>query len=317
MNGNVEQLLREGLDRLTADADVPAGMAHRARAHRRRRKIVTRTALACGTAAAVAAAVIVVAGPGRTVPAPIQARTTAYVIWRMKNALAERKMVIRTEITFSPAFPSITQWTYHRNERSVQTGVLHVPGVPWAQGAVDWVDGTTIINGKLRYVEADYRHHEWYTTAQSLILPNGCPSHLDLAEFNDTNWATFVPQTLNCGALKVAGHAWIDGKRTIKITGSASDPYWWGRHGEGRGPLKVYATLYVNPSTYLPVRVIWSNWTHWRNGKPLHGIVREDIQALPPTPDNIARTSITIPKGFHRVPANTAPFGGPMTQFFG
>ena len=37
MNGNVEQLLREGLDRLTADADVPAGMAHRARAHRRRR----------------------------------------------------------------------------------------------------------------------------------------------------------------------------------------------------------------------------------------------------------------------------------------
>ena len=211
MNGNVEQLLREGLDRLTADADVPAGMAHRARAHRRRRKIVTRTALACGTAAAVAAAVIVVAGPGRTVPAPIQARTTAYVIWRMKNALAERKMVIRTEITFSPAFPSITQWTYHRNERSVQTGVLHVPGVPWAQGAVDWVDGTTVINGKLRYVEADYRHHEWYTTAQSLILPNGCPSHLDLAEFNDTNWATFVPQTLNCGALKVAGHAWIDG----------------------------------------------------------------------------------------------------------
>ena len=31
MNGNVEELLREGLDRLTAHADVPAGIAHRAR----------------------------------------------------------------------------------------------------------------------------------------------------------------------------------------------------------------------------------------------------------------------------------------------
>ena len=46
MNGNVEELLREGLDRLTAHADVPAGIAHRARVHRRRRKIATRTALA-------------------------------------------------------------------------------------------------------------------------------------------------------------------------------------------------------------------------------------------------------------------------------
>jgi hypothetical protein len=63
------------------------------------------------------------------------------------------------------------------------------------------------------------------------------------------------------------------------------------------------------------VRVIWSNWTHWRDGKPLHGTVREEIHALPPTPGNVAKATITIPAGFHKVPDVT--FGGPMTQFFG
>ena len=319
MNGNIEDLLREGLDRLTVDADVPAGIAGKARAHRRRRKIAARTALACGTAVVIAAAVLVAARPGRGAPTTVQARTTAYVIWRMKNAIAEKNMVIQTEYTFSPAFPSITQWTYHKNERSVQSGYLHVAGVPWAQGHVYWVDGTTIVNGKRTYIEADYRHHEWYRSPQFLVLPNGCQhSSLDLAEFNVTNWATFVPQTLSCGQLQVAGHAWINGKRVIKIIGSMTEPHWWSfahGKGEGRGALKVYATLYVDPSTYLPVRVIWSNWTHWRDGKPLHGTVTEEIRALPSTRSNVAKATITIPAGFRQVPDTR--FGGPMTQFFG
>jgi hypothetical protein len=314
MNGNVEELLREGLDRLTAGADVPAGMAGRARAHRRQRRIAVRAALACGTAAVVAAAVIIAAAPGRGLPAPIQARNTAYVIWRMKNAAAIRKMVIQTEFSFSPAFPPITEWTYHKNVRSVQAGVMHVPGVPWAQGPVDFVDGTTIIHGKLTYIEADYRHREWYAMPQSLILPNGCLSSLDLAEFNQTNWAKFVPQTLSCGVLKVAGTTWFDGKKVIKITGSATYPHWWSKGGTGRGPLKVYATMYVDPATYLPMLVIWNNWTHERNGKPLHGTVREQIRALTPTPANVAKANIAIPAGFREV--RGSPFGGPMTQFY-
>jgi hypothetical protein len=64
MNGDVEELLREGLDRLTAQVQVPSGLAGRARAHHRRRKIAARAALACGTAAVTAVAVIAVASPG-------------------------------------------------------------------------------------------------------------------------------------------------------------------------------------------------------------------------------------------------------------
>jgi hypothetical protein len=315
MSGNVEELLRDGLDRLTAGAGLPAGMVARVRARRRHRKIAARAALACGTAVAVAAAVIVAAGPGRGAPNPIQARTTADVIWRMKNAAAIKKMVIQTEFSFSPAFPAITQWTYHRNERSVQAGVVHWSGIPWAQGPVDFVDGTTVSSGRLTYIEADYRHHEWYVMPQSLILPNGCLSQLDLAEFNDTNWAKFVPQTLSCGVLKVAGTVRIGGKKYIKITGSATDPRYWPHGTAGHGPLRTYATMYVNPSTYLPALVIWSNWTRGRDGRPLHGTIREQIRALPPTPANVAKASITIPAGFRQV--HDWPFGGPLTQMVG
>ena len=64
MNGDVEELVREGLDRLTADVQVPAEMVARARTRVRRRKIAARAALACGTAAVTAAAVIAATGVG-------------------------------------------------------------------------------------------------------------------------------------------------------------------------------------------------------------------------------------------------------------
>jgi hypothetical protein len=76
MNGAMEDLLREGLDRLTAEVGVSAGIAGKARAHLRRRKIAVRAALAGGTAAVTAAAVVAATGqaraprdwPGRTPP---------------------------------------------------------------------------------------------------------------------------------------------------------------------------------------------------------------------------------------------------------
>ena len=102
MNGDIEQLVREGLDRLTAEVQVPAGVAGKAIAHRRHQRIVTRTALACGTAAVTVAAVIAATGPGRGAGTPVQARAAAYVIQRVENALAGTNMVIQTEYTFSP-----------------------------------------------------------------------------------------------------------------------------------------------------------------------------------------------------------------------
>ena len=46
MNVAVEDLLRDGLDRLTADVQVPPGVTGRARIHLRRKKIAARASLA-------------------------------------------------------------------------------------------------------------------------------------------------------------------------------------------------------------------------------------------------------------------------------
>jgi len=70
MNRAVEDLLREGLDRLTSDAQVPPGVTGKARTHLRRKKIAVRAALVGGAAAVATAAVVAATVPGRIDPGP-------------------------------------------------------------------------------------------------------------------------------------------------------------------------------------------------------------------------------------------------------
>ena len=66
MTSDLEELLHEGLDRLTADAKLPAGLVGRARLRNRQRRTAIRASVAAGTAlAAAAAAIIVTSGAGR------------------------------------------------------------------------------------------------------------------------------------------------------------------------------------------------------------------------------------------------------------
>jgi hypothetical protein len=319
MSTEVEELVRDGMRGLAAAAQIPAGLPRRARRRVRRRRLAAICAIV-GAAGISAAAVVAVAG---TAPASTtsRAQTTAYVlIGRVQNAvtnLAATNVVMRTETTFSPAFPAITQWNYRHEVRAVQSGVMHVAGVPWAQGQVSWAAGTAVIHGRPAYVQADYRHHEWYQTPGFLVVPDACAGGLDVAEFNSVNWPGYILQTLSCGKFTVAGHSWADGRRTIKITDSMTEPDWWAGlpHAEGRGALYVDATFYVDPATYLPVRVVWSNWSRDVRSGLLHGTVRQDFQVLQATPGNVAQATVTIPPGFRKVPG--ASFGGPMFQFVG
>jgi hypothetical protein len=320
MNGDIEQLVREGLDRLTAEVQIPAGVAGKVIAHRRHRRIVTRTALACGTAAVTVAAVIAATGPGRGAGTPVQARAAAYVIQRVENALAGTNMVIQTEYTFSPAFPKIMQWSYRGNVRLVQSGFMPpaaIQGLPWAHGQESWGVGTATINGKRAYVQVDYRRHEWYATSALGFAPNGCRNgQLNAEEGGPGNWASYIRQALSCGEFTIAGHAWINGTKTIKITGSMTEPdFWVSANGKAREPLHADATLYVDSATYLPVRVIWENSSQTPSGKYLHGTVRQDITLLPPTPRNVAKASVTVPAGFGTAPDGS--FGGPLFPYLG
>ena len=310
MNLDVEDLLRCGMERFTEEVQAPRGLTERIARARGRRRL---TAAAAGTSvAAVITAVAVIAGTGAASvapPAPAQARTAAYVIKRVENALAVKNMVVRTEYTFSPAFPAITQWNYRGNFRSVQSGFMWLKGSPWAQGQESWGVGTATIGGKRTSVQVDFRHHEWYSTPGFGFAPNGCSNGQVWAESGGpADWATYIRQALSCGEFKIAGQAEVNGEETIKITGSMKG------HWLGHSALFVDATLFVDPSTYLPVQVIWNNRSSSADGKSRSGVVREHIRVLPPTPRNVARTSVTVPAGFRKVPSGT--FGGPVFQFF-
>jgi hypothetical protein len=320
MNTDVEQLLREGMERLAAVTAAPVGLVGRARRRQRRRRLAMISAATGAAAAITAVAVVTVAGVGRPARTVSRAQTTAYVTGRVDNAvaaLATANLVLRTETTFSPAFPAITQWSYRQDFRAVQSGLMHGTGLPWAQGQVSFADGTATIGGKRVYVQADYRHHQWYLMPPFGVVPSACTSLLDLAEFNSVDWPGYVRRTLACGKFTVAGHAWVNGRKTLKITGSMTERAWWLRspHAASRGAMHVEATFYVDPSTYLPVRAMWINWTHAAGGRLLRGTVRQDFLLLPPTPRNIARATVTIPAGFRKV--QRFAFGGPVGRFFG
>jgi hypothetical protein len=320
MNGAVEDLLREGLDRLTADVQVPPGVTGRARSHLRHKKIAVRAALAGGAAAVTAAAVMAATIPGRDAAGPFNARTTAYVISRITSALATPNQVIQTETIFSAPYPPVMSWTYRNDMRVSQSGYIPpalVPDMPWAQGRVHWNVGTTRVHGRRIYAQIDYPHHWWANAGILGFSPNACTVHLDIVEFNSpAQWSAYVRQALACGLFKVAGHAQVSGVQAIKLVGSMTEWHFWSQlpHGEGRGPLRVDVTLYVNPRTYLPMLVIWNNRTHYRDGRPLDGTIRQEITALPATPGNVAQANVTIPSGFRKVPSST--FGGPVWPWF-
>jgi hypothetical protein len=313
MNGAVEEMLREGLDRLTAEVRVPAGVTGRARAQLRRKKIAVRAALAGGTAAVTAAAVVAAMAPGQGTQPVTTAHTTAYVLSRVESALAAPGKVVQTATSFSAAFPPVLAWNYRDDLRLTQSGYIAPsldPGMPWAQGRVNWGVGSTRIHGKQAYVQIDYRRHEWYRTSDLVYATIPCTAKLDIVEFNlPTNWAAYLRNALSCGVFTVGG------VKTIVLTGSmVIKDFWKGPHAEGRGPLRVDATLYVNPSTYIPALAIWHNRAHYRDGRPLDGTVRVNITLLPATPRNIAMANVPFPTGFRRVPRFT--FGGPVMPYF-
>src|SRR5262249_4187716 len=68
MNRAVEDLLREGLDRLTSDVRVPPGGTGKARTHLRRKKIAVRAALAGGAPPGATAGRRAPTVPGRAGP---------------------------------------------------------------------------------------------------------------------------------------------------------------------------------------------------------------------------------------------------------
>jgi hypothetical protein len=321
MNGDVEELLRESMDRSTADLRVPADMLARARTRVRHRRLAVRAALAFGTAAVTAAAVVAVTIPG-TGGGVTNAQTTAYVIKRVQNALAAENFVIQGRATGSSTFAihghpvrdnsglTAMSWTYGSRSRMLEfTGSDCGHALPNGDctnrgGSVPyWAQGTALVGGKLvsayvtyydhRYSLAPLGHYHLKPCSRTAALALGGPA------VTMPNWSAFIKAMLGCEAATVTGHARIGGMETTVISGSIDVPLPKGyARTVQEKRVRVRFTLYVDSATYLPVRAYGSTETY--GGAFGRNVVASvtDVRWLAPTPANVAKALVTVPPGY-------------------
>ena len=93
-------------------------------------------------------------------------------------------------------------------------------------------------------------------------------------------WPDFIRSQLACGGYTVAGKQALSGVDALRITGNSG-----------------HFTLWVNPVTYLPMRL------------EAGGLVQINFQWLRPTAANLAMLNMSIPASFHQVapPSHIGP----------
>jgi hypothetical protein len=170
MTTDIEDLLREGMERFTADLRAPAGLT-RDVAHRRRPRLAQRSAAGAAAAlavGAVAAVAVVVPGALRGATGK-QAVDTAYVVNRVDSALSAAepneiaRIAITAQRTAAPAGKTTTisaeEWSYGDQWRSVVN-------LPTGQPVYDEGAGSSSV-----YTVVSYLNKEWARQA-GLGRPN-------------------------------------------------------------------------------------------------------------------------------------------------
>ena len=323
MNTGFEELVRDSMEQFTEDLQVPADLAGQARrAHQRRRRLAGTAVVALGTAAVTAVAVIAAAAPR---PGGVtNAQTTAYVIKRVQQALAAENFVIQGQATSAMTVsvhgrrvtsdngPTMS-WSYGDRSRFVEfTGSScgHVPAsgnCTHAGGSELYLaNGTALIGGRLTGAYVTYFDHKYslYPVGQTGVKACSRSAQLGLGAPSVTmpDWPAFIKAMLGCGEATVTGHARIGGVETTVISGSIDVPLPKGYARTVREAReRVRYTLYVDSTTYLPVRAYGSDETYGGAGGPTVSASVTNVRWLPPTKANIAKALVTIPPGYTQV----------------
>lgn len=324
MSTDLQDLLREGLDRLTAGASVPDELVGRAEQHNRQRRIRIRAAIAAGTAVAAAATAVTVslaATGSQPGSAPVRTQTIADVATRTDQALtaavAQGKAIQLTRTSGRHISFGLTALG--------PQGALHSPSptqpLPGARAAViaqstmSWqyrnlflqegfsAGGRLVFvntNGPItlrsgRQVLGNYGaafpvHIRWRSVfhgvsvaAPALSCQNGLPSEYP-------SWRASIAKALSCGLFHLAGRQYVDGVDAMTLAGQP-------QYG-------IRETLWVNPATYLPVRLSATFFAGPGRGQQ----VVTDFRFLPPTRANLAalhaaQRRAPIPATFRLLPA--------------
>jgi hypothetical protein len=145
----------------------------------------------------------------------------------------------------------------------------------------------------------DYTKRTWWHGSLQLTLPAAgqaaCSSaYLPPPVGSTIDWAAAIRTALSCGHFQLAGHEQIGSADAIKLVSvKVNGPY--------------TATVWVDPSTYLPVRLSW-NWLDPRGQGP--GTLTGDFKWVDPTQDNLSALKVTVPAGFSRARSGGLPVPG-------
>ena len=323
MSRDIEELLRDGLDRLTAGASVPAGMAERARRARRRRR-AARGGVATGAAAAVAGTVamaVAVAGGGGLAtaggharpagaahPAVHHVQTVADIVHKASRALdtsnlimvsmgnytvvslehsasGHRRIVVMRDISYSYKNRTVG---YLFKGPNTFAGPKHVR-IAIATTMSSMKPGTMSSN---LWTEVDYYKHTWAqsTRREKAWPPQGtslaCSSRQKLSKPDATLRADLSTSPASIKAALACGGLVKAGTETI----------------QGVPAIRLTSTskltshtlvVDVSPDTFLPVRVQFGHQVYL-------------YRWLQPTAANLAKLTPHIPRGFRQTHENVA-----------
>jgi hypothetical protein len=320
LSTDIEDLLKDGLDRMTAGTRAPAGLARRVSQRHGRRRLAIGSTAAAGTAALSAAAVVAAtAGGGVTAggpqphhptavgvsrPTSAQVHTVADVIGRTERAISTRNLIMVTTSPSTKVYSlegkgpqekifklSEVSYSYRNLSRGVlttiaaagqQAGQLHME--------IGFVAGRQLPGHKRLYsrTTVNYGDRTWYREQEKLPagpapVSLGCDlrPYLSRPQAPQRTYISSSPASIRA-ALACGG---------LKITGH--------RPVNGAPAIELTGTrrlttfslkVDVSPSTYLPVRLKFGNLV-W------------NYRWLQPTAANLANLKVAAPAGYQRIAA--------------
>jgi len=280
MSTEIEDLVRDSMNDFTAALHVPAGLGARVYLRHRRRTIALRVT-AAGAAAAIAVGGLAAGGlaaPDRAgPPAAVTAYDAAYIVRQATKAMTQSqsdRVEFLQETFYSTgnrASGHLEAWIYQdRSSAWVYSADGRLELRSWTVTAHDTVTTTTV----------DYAARSWSRTAQPAIPlpPDNCPVRREA-----TGRPIPIQQLLACGPFIIAGHDDIGGVEAVKLT----------QTGHGARPWAT--TIWVDPSTYLAVRLTTSH-----HGERINQV---DFRWLAPAPGTVNKLGAPqIPARFRHVP---------------
>jgi hypothetical protein len=275
--------------------EEPAGR-RRSRGPRGRRLLSLGVVVAVAAAVGGLLAVLLPTSPVAMAPGGAgarQARETAYVVSRVRQALswsAQHNLVGYARTVYphgavlrlgassmsiqaagassSRTVGSVAEWWY---QGTGKTSAFTAAGQRVLEVA------NIAGRGEATVVAVNYRDATWWratiqATPSAAPVPRRCGG--PGVDIGAGGWPVFIRYELSCGGYTADGRQRIDGISAIKIT-----------QREG------LVALWVNPATYLPVRVVTNGLQR----------IQADFRWLSPTPAYLARLRVPIPPGFRQV----------------